>query len=118
MRIEITSKPVSVTDSIRHRVHAKFEKLARHDVPLLNPHVMIDKEGQEYQVEATVAVPSGQLVATGQHQDMHVAINQMGQKLERQLVKLAAKETARRHDRTNQVAAEADEAIEAAEDAA
>ncbi|MBY6188087.1 ribosome-associated translation inhibitor RaiA [Marinobacter hydrocarbonoclasticus] len=106
MRIEITSKPVSVTDSIRYRVNAKFEKLARHDIPLLNPHVMIDKEGQVYQVEATVAVPSGQLVATGQHEDMHAAINQMGQKLERQLIKLAAKETARRHDGTNQIAAE------------
>ncbi|MBY5993462.1 ribosome hibernation-promoting factor, HPF/YfiA family [Ferrimonas balearica] len=101
MRIEITSKPVSVTDSIRHRVQAKFEKLARHDIPLLNPHVMIGKEGQEYQVEATVAIPSGQLVATGQHTDMYVAINQMGQKLERQLNKQSAKETARRHDRTN-----------------
>ncbi|MBY5922840.1 ribosome hibernation-promoting factor, HPF/YfiA family [Ferrimonas balearica] len=110
MRIEITSKPVSVSDSIRHRVNAKFDKLARHDVPLLNPHVMIGKEGQEYQVEATVAVPSGQLVATGQHEDMHAAINLMGQKLERQLIKLAAKETARRHDNTNQVIAEEEDA--------
>lgn len=114
MRIEITSKPVEVTESIRYRVAQKFEKLSRYEIPLLKPHVMITREGQEYQVEAVAQVPSGKLVATGHHEDLYTAINQMGQKLERQLNKLCAKAEARRHDRTNSSPEFEDEAEDAA----
>ncbi|SHI27540.1 ribosome hibernation-promoting factor, HPF/YfiA family [Ferrimonas marina] len=104
MRIEITSKSVAITTPMQNRVQACIDKLLRHNIDVIKPHVIITTEGKVFQVEANVNTNVGQLFASGQHEDLYVAINQMGNKLERQLNKLTHKETARRHDRTMAVA--------------
>ena len=49
--------------------------------------------------EAVLTVPKGQLVASSIHDDLYVAINEVEQKLERQLNKLRHKPEARRAEK-------------------
>ncbi|GAA4897471.1 ribosome hibernation-promoting factor, HPF/YfiA family [Ferrimonas pelagia] len=111
MRIEITSKSVAITTPMQNRVKACLDKLIRHNVDIIKPHVIITMEGKAFQIEAKVNTNVGQLFASGQHEDLYVAINQMGQKLERQLNKVTHKEAARRHDHTNVLSVREEEAV-------
>ncbi|WP_417348205.1 ribosome hibernation-promoting factor, HPF/YfiA family [Ferrimonas sp.] len=109
MRIEITSKHLTVTDPIRERIESRFEKLNRHDVDLISPHVIITQEGNDFQIEASMGVPSGKLFAKASHENLYNAINQMGQKLERQLNRHAHKDQAKRHVKPAAVEVEEEE---------
>ena len=100
MLIDITSKVLDVTPAIQARVTSRFEKLERLQVPLITPHVVIHKEGLVFTVEATCGIPNDTLFAQAEHEDLHAAINALGQKLERQLIKCAARPQAHRAQRS------------------
>ncbi|HCS3031980.1 ribosome hibernation-promoting factor, HPF/YfiA family, partial [Escherichia coli] len=51
---------------------------------------------QGFVADATINTPNGVLVASGKHEDMYTAINELINKLERQLNKLQHKGEARR----------------------
>ena len=95
--LKITSKHLEVTPSIREKVEAKLEKLARHDVQLINPHVIITQEKQLFKIEASVGLPNGELFAHAKSENLYVAIKAMGQKLEKQLNRTQDKPTAQRN---------------------
>ncbi|MGB0894184.1 MAG: ribosome hibernation-promoting factor, HPF/YfiA family [Parashewanella sp.] len=94
--LKITSKHLEVTPSIRERVEAKFTKLSRHDVALINPHVIITQEKQLFKIEASVGIPNGELFAQAKSENLYAAITAMGQKLEKQLNRTQDKPTAQR----------------------
>ncbi|PJG57581.1 ribosome hibernation-promoting factor, HPF/YfiA family [Aeromonas cavernicola] len=96
MRIEITSKIIDITPTIRERIESRFDKLERLQVPLITPHVIVSKEKLTFMIEASVSIPNGKLFAQAEHEDMYAAINELGQKLERQLNRYTAKPLARR----------------------
>ncbi|GLS82534.1 ribosome hibernation-promoting factor, HPF/YfiA family [Paraferrimonas haliotis] len=97
--INITSKQFNVTDSIRERLNSRFEKLAKHEVPLNTPHVIITQERQQFKIEATVNIANGKLFAQAKAEDLYVAITALGQKLERQLNKQTHKAESSRRQR-------------------
>ncbi|RLV61449.1 ribosome-associated translation inhibitor RaiA [Parashewanella curva] len=96
--LKITSKHLEVTPSIRERIEAKLEKLSRHDVPLINPHIIITQEKQLFKIEATVGIPNGELFAQAKSDNLYSAITAMGQKLQKQLNRTQDKPTANRRD--------------------
>ncbi|CAG9296005.1 ribosome hibernation-promoting factor, HPF/YfiA family [Celerinatantimonas diazotrophica] len=85
MIIDITSKSIDITPTIRERIENRFAKLEKPQIPLIKPQVIITREKQDYKVEAKIGVPNGQLFASEQHEDLYAAINGLGHKLERQL---------------------------------
>lgn len=94
--LKITSKQLEVTAPIRERIESRFEKLSRHDVQLINPHVIITEEKPGFKIEASVGIPNGELFAQAKHENLYTAITAMGQKLEKQLNRLAHKPEAQR----------------------
>lgn len=100
MLIDITSKSIDITETIRERIHARFAKLEKPQIPLIKPQVIITKEKLNFKVEAKIGVPNGQLFASDQNEDLYAAINGLGQKLERQLRKHHNKPIAERVDRS------------------
>lgn len=96
MKIEITSKIIDITPAIRERIESRFEKLERLQVPLITPHVVVTKERLMFIVEASAGIPSGKLFAQAEHEDLYAAINELGQKLERQLNRHTEKPISRR----------------------
>lgn len=95
--VKITSKQFEVTTSIRERVESRLEKLSRHDVQLINPHIILSQEKLNFKIEASVGIPGHKLFAQAKDKDLYAAINAMGQKLEKQLNRLTHKPEAQRH---------------------
>ncbi|MGL5358381.1 MAG: ribosome hibernation-promoting factor, HPF/YfiA family [Shewanella sp.] len=102
--LKITSKQLEVTAPIRERIESRFEKLSRHDVQLLNPHVIITEEKPGFKIEASVGIPNGELFAQAKHDNLYAAITAMGQKLEKQLNRLTHKPEAQRSDPRSYIA--------------
>lgn len=96
MRIEITSKQITITDTMRTKVEERFQRLEKLQVPLINPHCIITKEPKGVKIEATINVPNGKLFAHAEHDDLYTAIGQLFQKIERQLTKYIHKSEADR----------------------
>ncbi len=97
MKINITGKNIEVTSSIREYVEAKFKKLEKWQVDLISCQATISTEpGKQQKIEAVISVPKGQLVASASNEDLYKAINEVEQKLERQLNKLSHKPEAKR----------------------
>ncbi|QSX30840.1 MULTISPECIES: ribosome hibernation-promoting factor, HPF/YfiA family [Shewanella] len=96
--IKITSKQLEVTAPILARIESRFEKLTRHDVSLINPHVIISQEKTFFKIEASVGIPSGELFAQAKHENLYAAITAMGQKLEKQLNRLTHKAEGQRFE--------------------
>ncbi|WP_153914089.1 ribosome hibernation-promoting factor, HPF/YfiA family [Shewanella sp. TC10] len=95
--LKITSKQLEVTAPILERIEGQFEKLTRHDIQLINPHVIITQEKQNFKIESSVGLPSGELFAQAKNENLYAAITAMGKKLEKQLNRLTHKPLAQRH---------------------
>lgn len=96
MRIEITSKQIAITDTMRTKVEERFEKLEKLQVPLIKPHCIITKEPKGVKIEGNIGVPNDKIFASAEHEDLYIAIGQLFQKLERQLNKYIHKSEAAR----------------------
>jgi ribosome-associated inhibitor A len=96
MRIEITSKQIAITDSMRNKIEERFEKLEKLQIPLIKPHCIITKEPKGIKIETTISVPNGKVFAHAEHEDLYTAIGQLFQKIERQLNKYIHKSEAAR----------------------
>ena len=96
MIIDITSKVVEITPTIRERIESRLAKLGRLQVDLITPQIIIGKEGLNFTIEAKIGIPNGQLFALSEHEDLHAAVTLLGQKLERQLTRHSHKPIAHR----------------------
>ena len=96
MVLNITSKHMEITPAIRQHVEDRLAKLEKWQTDLIKPHIVLSKEPKEFVADATINTPNGHLVASGRSEDMYVAINELINKLERQLNKVQHKGEARR----------------------
>ncbi|EPR6385062.1 ribosome hibernation-promoting factor, HPF/YfiA family [Vibrio cholerae] len=101
MKINITGKNIEVTSAIRNHIEGKLKKLEKWQVDIIGCQASFSEEpNKQKKFEAVVSIPRGQLVASAIHEDLYAAINEVEQKLERQLNKLHHKPEARRADKT------------------
>ncbi|MDU8923545.1 ribosome-associated translation inhibitor RaiA [Pasteurellaceae bacterium LIM206] len=98
MTLNITSKQMDITPAIRAHVEDRLAKLGKWQTQLINPHFVLNKLPKGFSAEATITTPLGNLFATAESDDMYKAINDVEEKLERQLNKLQHKGEARRCD--------------------
>jgi len=96
MRIEITSKQITITDTMRTKIEERFEKLEKLRVPFIKPSCIITKEPKGIKIEASINVPNDKIFAHAEHDDLYTAIGQLFQKVERQLNKYVHKAEADR----------------------
>ncbi len=87
MQINITGHHVDVTPSLNSYVSSKFERLERHFDKMTNIHVILTVEKDRQKAEATIHVNRGELFADAVHEDMYAAIDDLTDKLDRQLKK-------------------------------
>ncbi|WP_261816711.1 ribosome hibernation-promoting factor, HPF/YfiA family [Vibrio gallicus] len=97
MQMNITGKNIEITSAIRAHIEAKFKKLEKWQVDIIGCQASFQEEpNKNKRFEAVITVPKGQLVASSVHEDLYIAVNEVEQKLERQLNKLRHKPEARR----------------------
>ena len=97
MQLSITGHHVDLTESLNNFIEQKFEKLQRHSDQITHVHVVLNVEKLQHLAEATAHVTGAELFANADADDMYVAIDQMVDKLDRQLIKHKEKTTARQH---------------------
>jgi putative sigma-54 modulation protein len=87
MQIIVTGHHLEITDSLKVHVHSKFDKLARHFDKVTDVHVILSIEKLMQKAEATVHFNGAKLFAEDQQEDMYCAIDDLVDKLDRQITK-------------------------------
>lgn len=91
MTLNITSKQMEITPAIREHIEGRLAKLEKWHTQLISPHFVLSKEPNAFTVDASIGTPYGNLLASATAEDMYKAINEVEEKLERQLNKLQHK---------------------------
>jgi len=97
MQINISGHHVEVTQSLKDYVQSKVEKLERHFDNITNVQVTLTVEKLVQKAEATIHAAGADLHANAENEDMYAAIDNMTDKLDRQLLKHKEKMVNHRH---------------------
>lgn len=87
MNLTISGHQLDITDSLRHFVTDRMDRLERHSNEVHNVHVVLNVEKHLQTATATVSVKGAQLFANTKDESMYTAIDQLTTKLDRQLIK-------------------------------
>jgi len=87
MQIEITGHHIDVTEAMRSHVLEKFSRLEKHFDKLLEVHVILSVEKLSQTAEATVHINGANLFAEDTQADLYTAIDNLVDKLDRQVLK-------------------------------
>ena len=95
MQITITGHQLDVTEALREYINNKFAKLERHFDKITSIRVTLSVEKVKQQIDATLLIAGGEIIANAEHEDMYAAIDLLVDKLDRQLIKHKEKLLAR-----------------------
>ena len=87
MQVIVTGHHLEITEALKAHVDAKFEKLARHFDKVTDVHVILSVEKLVQKAEATLQISGAKLFAEDHQEDMYAAIDEMVDKLDRQITK-------------------------------
>jgi putative sigma-54 modulation protein len=95
MQINVSGHHVEVTPALREYVNTKLSKLQRHFDNITKTDVTLTVEKLIQKAEASVHVAGADLFAASESDDMYAAIDQLTDRLDRQLIKHKEKNTNR-----------------------
>jgi len=87
MQVSVTGRHVEVTEAMKQHVEDKIAKIKRHFDHVTDIHVILTVEKLEQKAEATVQISGAKLFADDVQEDMYAAIDNMVDKLDRQIIK-------------------------------
>jgi putative sigma-54 modulation protein len=87
MQVIVTGHHLEITDSLRGHINSRFEKLGRHFDKVTDVHVILSIEKLMQKAEATVHINGATMFAEDHQEDMYSAIDDMVEKLDRQITK-------------------------------
>lgn len=91
MQVIVTGHHLEITDSLRTHIDSRFEKLGRHFDNVTDVHVILSIEKLMQKAEATVHINGATIFAEDHQEDMYSAIDDMVDKLDRQITKYKEK---------------------------
>ena len=107
MNINLTGRHLEITPAIREHVTSKLAKIKRHFDNLIDINVILSVDKLKQKAEATVHMSGKTVFAETDDSNLYVAIDNLVDLLDRQVLKHKDKNSARRHDDTgDQVTAE------------
>ena len=96
MQLSISGRHIDVTDPMRTYVTSKLTRLERHFDHITNVHVILSVDKLEQQAEATMHLSGADIFAEATSENLYHAIDQLADKLDRQIVKHKEKLTEKR----------------------
>jgi putative sigma-54 modulation protein len=87
MQINLTGRHLAITDALKNYVESKFERLERHADHVTDVHVILGLEKINKKAEATVQISGAMFFAEDHQEDMYAAIDNLIDKLDRQVCK-------------------------------
>ncbi|TVP57365.1 MAG: ribosome-associated translation inhibitor RaiA [Halomonadaceae bacterium] len=97
MQLNISGHHVDLTEALKEYVGTKMNKLERHFDQISNTQVTLSVVKLRQTAEATLHVTGGEIHGKAQHEDMYAAIDQLIDKLDRQILKHKEKQVDRMH---------------------
>lgn len=97
MQLNITGHHVDLTESLKEYVSTKLEKLERHFDHISNVQVTLSVQKLRQIAEATLHISGADIHAAAEQEDMYAAIDQLVDKLDRQILKHKEKNVDRLH---------------------
>jgi putative sigma-54 modulation protein len=96
MNLNLTGVHLDITPAIRAYVVSKLDRMNRHFDHVIDVNVVLTVDKLRHKVEANVHVRGKDIHAEGIEPDMYAAIDNLADKLERQVVKYKEKQAAHR----------------------
>ncbi|HET7369747.1 MAG TPA: ribosome-associated translation inhibitor RaiA [Gammaproteobacteria bacterium] len=93
MEMNLTGRHVDISPSLRGYVDDKLERIERHFDHATDIHVILSVEKLRHRAEARLNVPGNELFADAVEGDMYAAIDQLVDKLDRQVRTFKEKKT-------------------------
>jgi putative sigma-54 modulation protein len=87
MQLKITGHHIEVTESLESYIKEKMEKVKRHFDQVLNIQVILEVQKLTHKAEASIHVSGNHIFADATSEDMYSAIDNLVEKLDRQVVK-------------------------------
>lgn len=107
MNINLTGRHLEITPAIREHVTSKLAKIKRHFDHVIDINIVLAVDKLEQKAEGTVHLSGKTVFAETADSNLYVAIDNLIDSLDRQVLKHKDKNSARRHDDTgSQIAAE------------
>jgi len=105
MNINLTGRHLEITPAIREHVTTKLGKVKRHFDNVIDINVVLSVDKLKQKAEATVHLSGKTIFAETDDSNLYVAIDNLIDSLDRQILKHKDKGSARRHDETGSQAA-------------
>ena len=109
MNVNISGHHLEITPSIRDYVGGKLARVSRHFDHVIDVRVILSIERNAHKAEVTVHVSGKDLFVETQHEDMYAAIDNLIDKLDRQILKHKGKLSDRPHDALKHMPEHADQ---------
>jgi putative sigma-54 modulation protein len=94
---------LDITPAIREHVVSKLGKVKKHFDNVLDVTVILSVDKLQQKAEATVHISGKTIFVECQDANLYVAIDELIEKLDRQVLKHKEKNTARRHDDSGKI---------------
>ena len=87
MQVNISGHHVEISDSLKDYINSKMVRVKRHFDHVIDAHVVLDVAKQRHKAETTLQISGTKIHAQSEHDDMYAAIDDMIDKLDRQVRK-------------------------------
>lgn len=91
MQLNLSGHHIDITPALRNYVSKKLERIERHFDNLMNVHVVFSVEKLRQKVEVTLSIGKTTLYADAGNENMYAAIDEVADKLDRQVIKYKEK---------------------------
>ena len=98
MNLNLSGHHLEITPAIRERVLTKFDKVRRHFDQVIDVNIILSVDKLKQKAEANVHLSGKTIFVECDDANLYVAIDNLVDKLDRQIIKHKEKFTARRHD--------------------
>ncbi|AJP47445.1 ribosome hibernation promoting factor HPF [Rugosibacter aromaticivorans] len=99
MNLNLTGHHVEITPALREHVTLKLDRVIRHFDHITSTHVILSVDKLQQKAEVTLHVKGKDIYADSTDTDLYVAIDQLADKLDRQIVKHKEKASTRHRDK-------------------
>jgi putative sigma-54 modulation protein len=105
MNLNLSGHHLEITPAIREHVLSKIEKIKRHFDNVIDVNVILSVEKLKQKAEANVHLSGKTIFVECDDANLYVAIDDLIEKLDRQILKHKEKNSARRHDESGKLPA-------------
>jgi putative sigma-54 modulation protein len=98
MNLNLSGHHLEITPAIREHVLSKISKVKRHFDNVIDVNVILSVEKLKQKAEANVHLSGKTIFVECDDANLYVAIDNLVEKLDRQILKHKEKNSARRHD--------------------